>query len=105
MERRATAGKVPASVFRIFRERKGIVLAHLKETLDYYVRLRVAENRRGHAHSLDRQEFTEAHAKISPLGGCKRRPGKPRKGAGPEVTRRASRDWNLTQHPAILYEI
>ena len=38
-----TAGKVPASVFRIFRERKGIVLAHLKETLDYYVRLRVAE--------------------------------------------------------------
>ena len=34
--------KVPASVFRIFRERKGIVLAHLKETLEYYVRLRVA---------------------------------------------------------------
>ena len=30
-------------MFRIFRERKGIVLAHLKETLDYYVRLRVAE--------------------------------------------------------------
>jgi hypothetical protein len=30
-------------VFRIFREWKGIVLAHLKETLDYYVRLRVAE--------------------------------------------------------------
>jgi len=30
-------------VFRIFRERKGIVLAHLKDSPDYYVRLRVAE--------------------------------------------------------------
>ena len=92
-------------MFRIFRERKGIVLAHLKETLDYYVRLRVAEIEGDMLTVLIGQEFREAHAKISPLGGCKRRPGKPRKGAGPEVTRRASRDWNLTQHPAILYEI
>ena len=30
-------------MFRIFQARKAIVLAHLKETLDYYVRLRVAE--------------------------------------------------------------
>ena len=30
-------------MFRIFLERKGIVLAHLKQTLDYHVRLRVAE--------------------------------------------------------------
>ena len=44
-----------------------IVLAHLKETLDYYVRLRVAEIVRGHAQGLDRQQFREAHAKVSPL--------------------------------------
>jgi hypothetical protein len=30
-------------VFRIFQARKAIVLAHLKDSPDYYVRLRVAE--------------------------------------------------------------
>jgi hypothetical protein len=46
-----------------------IVLAHLKETLDYYVRLRVAEIEG--AQGRGRQQFREPHGKVSPVGDRK----------------------------------
>ena len=92
-------------MFRIFRERKGIVLAHLKETLDYYVRLRVAEIEGDMLTVLIGKNSEKLMQKYRLWVAANADLANREKGAGPEVTRLASRDWNLTQHPAILYEI
>ena len=92
-------------MFRIFPERKGIVLAHLKETLDYYVRLRVAEIEGDMLTVLVGKKSEKLMQKYRLWVAANADLVNREKRAGSEVTRRASRDWNLTQHPAILYEI
>ena len=45
-----------------------IVLAHLKETLDYYIRLRVAEAEGDMLKAIVGKDFGEAHAEVSAMG-------------------------------------